>query len=187
MGTEFPLYQYRVDAEDRLVWVDEWWLAFANENGAPELTEDAILGRPLWDFVSDEVTRQLYKEIHIRVRSSRQPTVLPFRCDSPSLQRHMRLTIVMDPSGELIYESVLQRAVPQRRNPLLESEVRRDDSAVTMCSCCKRALLEPLGWLGVEDICIRLRLLEAQTVPEIRYTVCPKCTQLMNPDNGSAA
>ena len=63
-------YRYRVDATDRINWVDSWWLAFARENGASELTADSVIGRSLWDFVSGADTRRLFKAIHERVRSS---------------------------------------------------------------------------------------------------------------------
>ena len=44
MAAEVPTYRYRVDAADVLVWVDSLWLSFAQENGAPELVEEAPPG-----------------------------------------------------------------------------------------------------------------------------------------------
>ena len=113
MATEVPRYRYRVDAADVLVWVDELWLAFAKENGAPGLTRGSVVGQSLWDFVSGNELCSLYAEIHSRVRSSGLPAVLPFRCDSPSLQRHMRMTITREDEGQLGYECLLVRAVPR--------------------------------------------------------------------------
>ena len=115
-------YRYRVDATDRINWVDSWWLAFARENGAPELTADSVIGRSLWDFVSGADTRRLFKAIHERVRSSGAPVVLPFRCDSPSLRRHMRLTISREESQQLHYGSVLLRVEPQVLLPVLDDQ-----------------------------------------------------------------
>ena len=51
MLAESRTYRYRVDAADVIVWVDSWWLAFAQENGAPELVTETVVGRHLWDFV----------------------------------------------------------------------------------------------------------------------------------------
>ncbi|MCH5377252.1 MAG: hypothetical protein JJ992_25090, partial [Planctomycetes bacterium] len=113
-----------------LIWVDEMWLAFANENGATELTRASVLQRCLWDFVAGDELRRLYMEIHSRVRSSGLPAVLPFRCDSPSLQRHMRLTITRDDGGCLLYESLLVRAVPQGRFEVLDSERKRSTATL---------------------------------------------------------
>ena len=189
MSAQVPKYRYRVDAADLLVWVDELWLAFARENGAAGLIRESVLGRSLWDFVVGDELCRLYMEIHARVRSSGLPAVLPFRCDSPSLQRHMRLTITRGDQGQLEYESLLVRAVPQRNSELLDSKRQRSTTTLTICSCCKRALLEPDEWLDLEDVSIRLQLFEAPQVPELRHTICPPCADALRnlSDNGSAA
>jgi hypothetical protein len=178
-----------VDAADVLIGVNTAWLAFARENGAAELSEEAVLGRSLWDFVSDDGLRTLYREIHSRVRLSGVRVVLPFRCDSPSLQRHMRMTITRANGGQLVYESVLVRVVPQGPCAILDSRRQRSDAMLTLCSCCKRALLEPVGWLELEDVAVRLRLFEAKKVPELRHTLCPACIDTLKnaADNGNAA
>jgi hypothetical protein len=189
MATQYPTYRYSVDADDVLVWADEWWIAFAQENGASQLVKKSFLGRPLWDFVAGEEICQLYAAIHARVRISGKRVVLPFRCDSPSLQRHMRLTITREDSGQLLYESVLLRALPQRYLGVLDSNLPRSNAFLTLCSCCKQALLEPSGWIDIEDIAVRLKLLESQSVPELRQTICPTCVDTMQNsiDNVNAA
>lgn len=189
MAASRPKYCYRVDTTDRLVWVDAWWLAFAAENGAHELTEQSVLGRSLWDFVDGTEPRRLYEEIHARVRRTSKAIVLPFRCDSPTLQRHMRLTIALGEKGELHYESILLRVEPQRILTILDPQQSRTDAKLTMCSSCKRALLEPVGWLEVEDVSVRLLLFESRRVPQLCYTICPNCAVAMgdSPPNGNAA
>ncbi len=175
MVTATPIYRYRVDAADALIWVDDLWLAFARENGAADLTEQAVLGRTLWEFIMGEETRHLYRAIHARVRTHVKSVVLPFRCDSPTLQRHMRLTITRETMGHLRYDSMLVRVVPQDEQPLLNPRRPRSLSVVTMCSCCKRALLESAGWLEAEDFTARLGLFNCEKVPQIRHTLCPDC------------
>lgn len=189
MSQESQTYRYAVDAADRLVWVDDWWLAFARENGAPELTADAVYGRSLWDFVTAGATQQLYAQLHARVRATRQRVVVPFRCDSPRLKRHMRLTIVPQDEGRLDYESVLLRTEPQSALPVLDATRPRSEAVLTTCSCCKRALLESVGWLELEEVAVRLRLFEKPKPPQLRYAVCPGCHQAVEEEaeNGSAA
>jgi hypothetical protein len=177
MAAEFHLCRYRIDSADQIIWADEWWFAFARENGSAELTEEEVLGRPLWDFVSGEVTREVYKDIHARVRRTGNAVVIPFRCDSPSVRRHMQLTITAEEAGNLMYDSLLLRAEPRRWLGVLESKRPRSRSNLRMCSCCKRAFLESMGWLEVEDAYIQLRLFETQEAPELQYTVCPKCRE----------
>ena len=185
VAPNLPKYCYRVNVADRLIWVDSWWLAFARENGAAGLTYDSVVGRSLWEFVSGDETCRLFQAIHVRVRTSGVSVVLPFRCDSPSLQRHMRLTISREASGQLHYESVLLRAELQHPLEVLNVERTRSDAFLTMCSCCKRSLLEPSGWLEIEDVSARLRLFDAPQLPELRYTICPKCAASMIPPNGN--
>jgi hypothetical protein len=177
---ESPKFRYRVDGSDVLVWVDAWWLAFARENGAPELTEEFVLGRNLWEFVADCSTQKLYQRIHVRVRSTRKPVVLPFRCDSPTVRRHMRLTILGEDADHLLYEGMLTRV--ETRSPLavLDPACPRADALLTMCSFCKRALSEPSGWLEVEDAAARLGLFEQPKAPRLSYTVCEDCSNLLS-------
>jgi hypothetical protein len=187
--TELPRYRYRIDEADRLVWVDALWLAFAQENGAAELTEESVLGRSLWDYVAGDEIRRLYMEINGRVRLTGRSVILPFRCDSPTLQRHMRMTITRGDAGQLLYESLLVRTRSQRHLGVLDSARARSASFLTVCSCCKKALLETVGWLDLEDIAVRLGLFEMQKAPTLRHTVCPTCvrTLLDAAGNGNAA
>ena len=174
------VYRYRIDQDDRIVDVDTWWLAFAKENSAAELNESAVLGRSVWNFISDDPTRALYREIHRYVRCSGNPVRVPFRCDSPTLQRYMQLTISKHHDEHLQYESVLLRALPQHRLTALDPQQQRSDSVLTMCSFCKRSLIEPAGWLELENIALQLRLYHQQQVPDLRYTVCPACAEQTN-------
>lgn len=182
MNSSATVYRYRVDADDRIISVDDWWLAFARENGAPQLTREAVVGCCLWDFIAGEPTQVLYQELHQYVRRTGTPVTVPFRCDSPRLQRFMELTIHREPSSCLLYESELKRALPQPRVRLLDRGEPRSDAFLTMCSFCKRTLLEPSGWLELKDVSLKLRLFAQQAVPEIRYTVCPRCALQCQPE-----
>jgi hypothetical protein len=184
-----PKFRYRVDAADVLVWVDAWWLAFARENGAPELTEAFVLGRNLWEFVADCTTRKLYQRIHSRVRSTKKTVVVPFRCDSPTVRRHMRLTIYGEDSDQLLYEGMLTRVETGPRLEVLDPSYPRSDALLTMCSCCKRALIESSGWLEVEDAAARLGLFEKPKAPRLSYTICQDCTNVLSetPSSDSVA
>ena len=101
----------------------------------------------------------------------------------------MRLTIAEDGAGELLYESVLERVEPRSYLAALDSKQSRSNCVLTMCSCCKRALLESVGWLELEDVVMRLRVFDLPEVPDLRYSVCPKCGQIMqnSTEDGNAA
>lgn len=171
-----PMYRYRVDDADAIVYVDDWWLAFAKENGMAELNEASVIGHKIWEFISGEPTQSLYMELHRFVRASGNPITVPFRCDSPTLQRYMQVTISKQSQGCILYESVLLRTQIQSHISLLDAKQARSEDSLTMCSFCKRSLLEPSGWLELENISLRLRMFDQQTVPELHYTVCPACS-----------
>ncbi len=175
VATTHPVCSYRVDEKDCIVFVDHWWLAFARENGAQSLANELVLGRSIWDFISDASTRQLYHEVHAHVRSNNQSILIPFRCDSPTLKRFMELKIRPYPNGQLEYESRLMQAVPQHHVSALDHDCERSQAFLTMCSFCKRSLLEPSGWLDLQNISLKLRTFD-QATPQLRYTVCPECS-----------
>jgi hypothetical protein len=176
-----PIYRYVVNESDIIVAVDDWWLGFARENGAPELTRESVVGKVLWPFIVDEPTRTLYREVHAHVRSSGIPVKVPFRCDSPTLQRHMELTIRPDVPHRLLYECTIVRVVPQEYLATLDTDKRRSREFLTMCSLCKRSLVEPSGWLDLENISLTIRWFQQESIPQLRYTVCPECVGKSRP------
>jgi hypothetical protein len=164
-----------VNAHDVITAVSPLWLAFARENGAVQLTSAAVIGRSLWDFIDGVATKQFYQAILQRVRTTTVRVILPFRCDSPTLRRYMRLEITRQPQNGIQFEGVLERVEPVARLNLLDPTVRRSGDTLTLCSGCKRALVETVGWLEIEDAAVRLRLLEGKDAPQLRNTVCPRC------------
>jgi hypothetical protein len=168
-------FDYQLDPQDTIEWVSEDWLAFARENGAAGLELKAVLGKQLWEFIADEPTRQLYRNVFTMVRATDQPKVVPFRCDSPTLRRFMRLEVRHRPSCGLDLKSILVRAEPCERQGLLDANTRLSNDRVTMCSCCKFLLIEPLGWLSLAEA-NRLQQLDREGKrPQVRYDVCPSC------------
>lgn len=168
-------YRYRIDSRDELIAICPLWLAFARENGALHLTADAVLGRSLWDFIDGAETKRLYQTLLRRVREKAIALVVPFRCDSPTLRRYMRLEIVPLAEGCVQFDGVLERVEPTSQYPLLDPAYPRSHHLLTICSCCKRVLVETCGWLEVEDAIARLRLFEKPKVPQLRNCLCPAC------------
>lgn len=179
MDHETQNYRYCIDADDLLIEVDALWLAFARENGASQLTEAAVLGRSLWNFVEGEAIRAVYKDIHVRLRSERKSAAFTFRCDSPRLKRHMRMTITPGEDGQLQYASHIVWTEPQRMHALLDTDLQRSKAFLTVCSCCKKALLEPDSWLEIEKVSLSVGLLESSKAPQLRHSICPNCSDLL--------
>ncbi len=86
-----------IDAADKLVHVNDAWLAFAGENTAPQLTAASVLNQPIWRFIQGQETIYLYKQIFGRVRAGKSPVKFPFRCDSPDCRRFMEMQLSLLP------------------------------------------------------------------------------------------
>lgn len=168
-------YGYTLDARDKIVSVDSSWLAFALENGVPELTKEAVIGKTLWQFIDGAETIELYQAVFQRVRSEQLSIVIPFRCDSPTLRRCMRLEVLSQPEGRIQLYGIVERVEPTRCLNLLDPNFPRSHDILTVCSCCLRALVEPYGWLEVEDALVRLHLMERSRAPNLRHRICPLC------------
>ena len=173
-----PRYRYEIDAGDVITSVSDLWSAFARENGAPELTDQQVVGTSLWQFIDGEETRQLYRSLLHRVRTGIPQIILPFRCDSPTLRRFMRLEITAQVNRAIRFEGILERVEPTRRLNLLDPDFPHSSDTLTVCSCCRRVIVDPFGWLEIEEATVRLRLLEVLRVPRLRHRICPDCLAL---------
>jgi len=181
MNVPLPSYRYAIDADDRISAVDAQWLAFARDNDAAKLTEEFVLGRPLWDFVEGAPTRRLYEAVFHTVRQDKATAVVPFRCDSPTLQREMRLQIASSDGRTIHLEGVLCHTQSTPYLPLLDREVHRSTHRLTLCSLCKRALVEPLGWIALDRAVVCLRLSDVRLPPQMVQSVCPACLLYARP------
>jgi hypothetical protein len=176
MCTPLSGCRYSVDDCDVIVEIGSGWSDFATENGGCGLTADALIGRPLFDFIADDSTRLAYRDLHAHVRETGRAVSVPFRCDSPTKRRAMQLTLECGDEGRLLYQTSEVEVQPQERVSVLDSAEKRSVAFLTMCSLCKRSLIEPIGWVEPAKVNLDLRLYERETVPTVRYTVCPDCS-----------
>lgn len=181
-------YRYAIDPQDVITSVCPLWLAFARENGASQLTREAVVGRSLWEFIDGTETKHFYQLLLHRVRHSNASTIIPFRCDSPTLRRFMRLELIPETDGSVYLIGVLERVEQTEPFHLLEPNFPRSAQMLTLCSCCKRFLVESCGWLELGDVAERLHLHKKQTAPKLRNSICPDCLVAANVKNhGHAA
>lgn len=68
---------YWIDDYDQIVCVSTNWLDYARANGAPGLTLEAVLKRPISEFVTDNETSAFYRLLLERIRTHGQPAKLP--------------------------------------------------------------------------------------------------------------
>ncbi|MEA3638516.1 MAG: hypothetical protein VBE63_01065 [Lamprobacter sp.] len=176
-----PSYVHRVDAELRISFVSEAWLAFASDNGYAT-TAGAELGRPLFSVIADEETRHVYQLLIERARASREALQFGYRCDSPERRRWMQMQMrYLADSDEIEFASRLLRTEPRPYMPLIEFHRHQPASrrVLSMCSWCKTVLAEH-AWVEVEEAVMQLRLFAAETMPRISHGICPDCSKRLH-------
>ena len=171
-------YDYSIDRSDVIESVSEAWLHFAQINGAPELTCEAVVGRSLWEFVSGSDTQSFYRALFHRVRSKEIEVDLPFRCDSPDLLRFMVLHLRpvsnggLELSGRLLRDEKRTRHMPLSNDPAGDGGQR-----FVMCSLCKR--VDAFGsWITPEVAAKWFYVFETAREQEVHHGICDQCQDL---------
>ncbi len=171
-------YRYSVDQQDRLTSVDDAWLAFAQTNDAPCISRDSVIGRPLFDFIDGQESREIYRELLSIVRHTGKRPSIPFRCDSPDKRRYMELHMTRQPGDHVEFEGKLIHEERRPRAELLDTNRPTSEYELTICSWCKRFGVDD-GWLEVEEAMRELDLFGWAVMPRLRNDVCDRCSVML--------
>ncbi|MBW7895700.1 MAG: PAS domain-containing protein [Opitutaceae bacterium] len=165
---------YRIDADDRIIAVNDAWGEFAEANDGGEVVADKVIGRSLWDFVSGEGIAELYWQMIRRARAG-HPVEFTYRCDAPEWRRLFRMTVRAHEHGVVEFRSVLEWEEPRPKVQLLDCHQTRDARWTRVCSWCQQVAVADEVWLPVEEAVARLDLLAAETMPQLTHGICPAC------------
>lgn len=170
---------YRLNSQDEFIYLNQEWIDFANANDASDLLPQNVLSRPLWDFISDETTGQLYREILYHVRAG-QPTSFAFRCDAPEYRRYMEMTITArGGDGEVQFQTRPLQVEERPQQALLERHALRADELLRMCGWCKHVNVGGERWVEVEEAVTVLQLFELSALPQLTHGICEACYKMM--------
>ncbi|MDQ3171420.1 MAG: hypothetical protein M3Q55_14895 [Acidobacteriota bacterium] len=162
---------YRIDRGDVIADTNDAWAHFAQANQAPQLSD--VLGQSLWDHVSDNTTRQIYRDLIARVRAGHEVT-FPYRCDAPALRRFMRMTMRPAPDRGVLFDSVIERAEARPAPPLLGGPAAGSSGVIVrVCSWCKRVHVRET-WQEVEVAVESLGLFDGPA-PALTHGMCEDC------------
>lgn len=164
------------------------WNAFANENGAPELDADEVIGRNLFEYIQGEQVRDQLRLVLDRV--SQDPNwcwVLPHRCDSPGRERafcqSIRPVFSENDCTGFVFQSVEQHS--RQRPPVhlfnfkMLNQLALEDPTlpvVQMCSWCQRVNYDPVSggdWISAEDYYAK----GGRTNVRISHGICDDCLE----------
>lgn len=179
MTTPTDLVAYRIDDNDRIVFVDAGFAAFAHLNGAEELVPPQLTGDSLWRWISDPATVQMYTALLARVRAGIGPVRFSFRCDTPVSRRLLEMNIRAGAAGEVVFETRLLRSRSRAPLRLLDAAVTRSDALLTICGWCLRIPDASGAWMELEDAVAALHLFESAELPQLSHGMCPACYESM--------
>ena len=175
MVNQEPQSVHRIDSGDMICYVNDAWRSFAEENDCPKLPQQ-VMGTPLWRWIAGDETRLLLHQLLTAVRGKGDSIELPFRCDSASIRRFLRLQIQPLPDDGIEFRSWIQR---EELFPepviLLDPNADQDcERLLQMCSWCKSVQVDE-RWLALEEAIERMRLFDSPPIPLIDHSICPKC------------
>lgn len=170
---------YRINKQDRIVFVNDAWSQFAVENGSPELTSENVLNRSLWDFISDRTTISFYQKILRQVRKGHSME-FNLQCDSGELRRYLVMTVSLRENGDVQFESRLIRAEKRSPQKIFQSDVPRKDEVIIICSWCGKINIGKNNWQEIEDAVKILGLFESDALPQVSHGMCSDCYQIMS-------
>jgi hypothetical protein len=166
---------YRIDARDKLTHVNDDWVAFAQQNQAPELVPGNLLGEEIWLFIRGQTIRDLYQAMFDRVRVLRTELIAPFRCDSPDTVRQMELTMRPLPQGGIEFDGRVLSMGTRENVYLFDRYVRRTRRTIAICSFCRR--LEVGGhWLEASEAVSRYPYFSGTAQPKLSEEICTGCS-----------
>jgi hypothetical protein len=170
---------YTIDALDRLVELNRAFVrSFAPESAhADAHAVQALIGRPIWDFVSGRVPRQLWEVLYDRVRAVSAPIFVPLRADTAS-QRCV-IDLELHPVGDRSIRHVRECVSLESRPAvaLLDPNYPRDDRTLFRCAWCARIQVRLGFWQEIEEAQASLRLEATASLPTICDSACSACTQ----------
>jgi hypothetical protein len=169
---------YRLNSQDEFIYINEEWTNFAIANDASDLLREHVLFRPLWDFISDETTKQLYREILLLVRAGRS-TTFTFRCDAPEYRRQMEMTIISLGDGVVQFEISSLQVEKRLRQGLLDRSAPRADNLLRICGWCNRVDVDGGKWLEIDEAVTALNLFEREVLPLLTHGICGACLKSM--------
>ena len=174
---ESALVSYVVDANLQIKYCNAAWDQFAQQNDAPELVGNSMLGLDLRTVLCDDL-RPYYLKAFAEAAKSGKVWETLYECSSPNLFRkfHMRLHPLQQQGWFLITNALVIEAPHSATAATNANEYQAADSSVAMCCHCRRSrsVLFPDRWDFVPAHVKR-------GFYNISHSLCPLCLEYFYP------
>ena len=171
---------YRIDLDDRISFVNDDWIAFGIENGMNELSIKGVIGKSLWDYITDPTIKHLYENLFNTIRAKKNRPKIPYRCDSPNCRRFMQMELLPFEDGTI--QIVNEISKQEFRSPvgLLDQFVERSNDSLAICSVCKKVRLRENTWYEIEESIAILGVTNIGPFPQLTHGICDGCLEEWN-------
>jgi hypothetical protein len=169
---------YVLDSNLRFVYCSPAWDKFAQENGAPELAGDAVIGSQLFPVIPD-VLRRFYTRMFDEVQRSGLVWQHVYECSSPQRFRKFRMRVhLLNSSWLMVSNALLVEEAHRREASAHDAAYRNDGGLIIMCAHCRcsQRTDEPGHWDFVPAY------LEVQSLSlGVSHGICPVCRAYFYP------
>lgn len=168
-------FVWTIDAADKIVRVNDDWLAFARENGAPRLTAASVLGQSLWGFIQSQETVYLYQQILAKLRTGCRSIAFPIRCDAPDCRRFLEMKLSLLAGNAVQFQTSILRQEYRQPLDFLGASRDRSQKFLKVCSWCNKIYIPERGWGEPEEAIGALDLFGPGSMPWMTHTICGSC------------
>lgn len=172
-----PTHNYiivTIDNENTITQISGAWDTTAlSANASSEILEDSIIGANIIDYFRGSVTKMYYTTLFKFSRLSDEPLIKEYRCDSPTHQRYLSMTLKSKNDGSITMYHSLLKEIPFSNEVTIEEVLNVPDAQkyIQRCSICNKLKYPDAEiWSAPEELS-KLNSLDLK----VFHTVCPAC------------
>lgn len=168
-----------LDEKLRLIYCNPAWDRFAEQNGAPHLCAEKVLGASVLHSTSGELLGY-YQSLYDETLADGKPREHDFHCSSAEMERLMRMCVYpLRGTRALLTVCSLrvEKPHPVSSGAAVETLYRNEHGIIAMCSNCRktrRVGVEPEIWDWVSDFV-------AHPPPMVSHSICNLCLEYYYP------
>jgi len=166
---------YEVDSEGVITRTNSDWDLFAIENDSPHLLADNVIGTKLATYISSLELRHMFQAVYERLHVEMKSIRLPFRCDSPGVERLLEMELIPLESGGICFSISALSLTPRAPIHLLNASLEHSHGLISMCSWCKSIRVDATRWSDLSSGIRELGLFEVDNLPHITHGICKAC------------
>jgi hypothetical protein len=163
---------YILDSQFRVLYCNPAWNRFAKANGAPQLTNEAVVGSDLFDAIPD-VLRAVYSNAFRQVLSTGRVWEQSYECSGPTLFRMFRMRIhLLKPQNWFLVTNALivERSHTRAAEPDSNTYVDANGLITTCAHCrCSKRVGSSDQWDFVPEY------LQPKSAVKVIHALCPVC------------